>query len=757
MTRLGEPLLRLEDRPLVTGTGSYVADLIDASTLHCAFVRSTLAHGTFDPPSVEEALAMPGVVAVELAGTLDLPDLPSSPGRGAPDAEGMGQSPLARGRVRHVGDPIAVVVAETPQQALDAAEAIWVDLEPLPAVMDVETALAGETLLFPATGSNLVDEVTVGSSGPRPETQVETTVHIDIPRVSPVTIEPLAILVRPVDGRLEVWCGHQSPARLPHQLGSMLGLDPSTFRARVPDVGGAFGTKGQFYAEYPVVAALAHRLGRPVAWIQGRREQLLSGTHGRGQEATVRIGGDRDGRIRFVQARFVGDIGAYPVTGSRIPFFSQSVSQGAYDIEHLEVTALAVVTTKAPTGPYRGAGRPEGAIAIERAVDAFAAAIGMAPEEVRRINFVRPDAFPYRSQVGTVYDSGDYAATMQVALEAVEIDRWRSEQESRRADGRDPIGIGIGTFIERAGGAPGSAEYGRVEVRDDGAVVVRTGSTAAGQGHRTVWSQIASSVLDVPPDQIVFYAGDTDEVADGVGSFGSRSAQLGGSAVFRSANQVRERILEVAAKMLEASEADLELVGGQVRVAGSPGSEVSFAEVSADARSRGVDLAAEDMFSADAQTFPYGAYVAVVEVEVETGQVNLLQLVAVDDCGTILNPMVVEGQVHGSIMQGIGEAFLEGIHYDGDGQPMTANLMSYLIPNAIQPFPLISKRTVHPAPSNPLGAKGSGESGCIGAPPAILNAVHDALRDRGVSSLGFPLTPARVWGAIHRPSGGATT
>lgn len=749
MTKLGTPMRRLEDGPLVVGAGAFIADLIDGETIHAAFVRSPVAHGTFAPPSLDEALAMPGVVAAFRADSLDLPDLPSSPGRGAPDAIGMGQPALARQRVRHVGEPVAVVVAETAREAFDAVESIWVDYEILPAVTDVSSALENKTLLFPEAGTNLVHEETTGSGGVPPTYQRVAEVEIEIPRVSPVTIEPLTILVKPNGPGLDVWCGHQSPGRLPHMLGEMVGLDPSLIRVRVPDVGGAFGTKGQFYAEYPVVTAIARRLQRPVVWIQSRREQLMSGTHGRGQSIRVKIGGDDDGRIRGVHLEILGDLGAYPLTGSRIPSFTAYVSQGLYDIEHLEAHTVVAVTNKAPTGPYRGAGRPEGAIAIERAVDAFAAEVGLKPEDVRRRNYIPSASLPFTTTTGAIYDSGDYAGALELALETVDIDKWRREQEERRRRGGDPIGIGIGTFIERAGGAIGSSEYGKVELAANGSIVVRTGSTAAGQSHRTVWSQIAASVFSVPPDVITFYAGDSREVASSTGSFASRSAQLGGSAVFRSALEVRRIATRVASEMLESAEADLELIDGSFQVVGSPDSSTSLAAVAAEAARQGVDLSAEESFNPDAQTFPYGAYIAVVEVELDTGEVKLLRLVAVDDCGNVLNPMVVEGQLHGSVMQGIGASLLESIIYDDDGQLLTPNLVTYLIPTATQHVPLESRRLFHPAPSNPLGVKGAGEAGCIGVPPAILNAVHDALRDHGVTSISFPLTAGRVWEAIH--------
>jgi len=373
----GESVRRIEDEDLIAGRGAYVADLVTEDTLHCAFVRSPVAHGTFEPPDLADALEMPGVVAAYRNDTLGLPDMPSHPGRGAPEAQGMGQAALARDRVRHVGDPVAVVVARSQREAVDAAEAVWVDFDPLPVVIDISQALSDETLLFPEVGTNLVHQATVGSSEPPPGVEAEAEIVVEIPRVAPVTIEPLAILARPYLDGLEVWVGHQSPARIPNLIGPLLGLHPGAIRARVPYVGGAFGTKGQFYVEYPIVCAIARELNRPIAWIQRRREQLLSGTHGRGQTIRVRLGGNRDGKIRSARIDITGEVGAYPLTGSRIPFFTQLVAQGAYDIEHVVVNATAVVTNKAPTGPYRGAGRPEGAIAIERAVDAFAAAIGL--------------------------------------------------------------------------------------------------------------------------------------------------------------------------------------------------------------------------------------------------------------------------------------------------------------------------------------------------------------------------------------------
>ncbi|HSL26364.1 MAG TPA: molybdopterin cofactor-binding domain-containing protein, partial [Acidimicrobiia bacterium] len=426
---------------------------------------------------------------------------------------------------------------------------------------------------------------------------------------------------------------------------------------------------------------------------------------------------------------------------------------GLYDIEDVRADTTIVVTNRAPTGSYRGAGRPEAALAIERAVDAFAVAAGMDPAEVRRRNFI--GSLPYRTVTGALYDSGEYRGALDLALDLVDEKAVRAEQLRRRQLRLDPIGLGIGAFVERAGGAIDTGEWGRVSVNPDGTVVVATGSVASGQGHETVWRRLVASTLAVPVDQVRFVAGDTGEVAEGVGTFASRSAQVGASAAWRAAVAVRERARAIASELLEAAAADLVLAEGKFGVAGAPGSEVSWAEVAAAAQEQGVELVTEEMYIPHAQTFPYGVHIAVVEVELATGAVHLRNLVAVDDCGEVLDPMIVEGQLHGSLMQGLGQALLEEIRYDDDAQPLTSTLMDYLVPSAAMPFPLTTGRLYSAAPSNPLGVKGTGEAGCIGGPAAVLNAVHDALSPWGVAKLNLPLTPNKVWSAIRKAATGA--
>jgi carbon-monoxide dehydrogenase large subunit len=648
-----------------------------------------------------------------------------------------------------VGEPIAAVIAISEPAAVDAAATIYPDLEPLPVVANPDTALTSGTLLFPEAGTNVVTRHSIKSDGDDSfQFAVVAAVEVESPRLSAVTVEPVGILAAPRDGGLEVWCGHQAPHRLRSQLSRFLDLDPLQLRVRVPEIGGAFGLKGMFFPEYLVVAAAALRLSRPVVWLQRRREQLTGGTHGRAQHHRVELAGDPNGRIRRARIESLAETGAYPHNGSLVPLISQYLATGLYEIADVRIDTTIVVTNRAPTGSYRGAGRPEAALAIERAVDAFSAAAGIDPAEVRRRNFIR--TLPHRTVTGALYDSGDYRGALELALALIDEKQVRAEQLRRREQGMDPVGLGIGAFVERAGGAIDSGEWGRVSVNLDGTMVVATGSVASGQGHETIWRRLVASTLAVGVEQVRFVAGDTGQVASGTGTFGSRSAQVGASAVWRTAVEVRERARKIAAEMLEAADADLVLVDGKFQVVGAPGSEVSWADVAAIAQDQGIELAAEEMFTPHAQTFPYGVHLAVVEVEVETGVVHLRRLVAVDDCGKVLDPMIVEGQLHGSLMQGLGQALLEEVRYDDDAQPLTSTLIDYLVPSSAMAFPLTTGRLYSAAPSNPLGVKGTGEAGCIGAPAAVLNAVYDALAPWGVIDLNLPLTPNRVWAALQQ-------
>ena len=731
---------------MVTGAGRYVADLAPPGTVHLAFVRSTEAHARItdiDTTSVD----FPGVVGVFTAVDLDLADIPGD--STAVSAPAFPRPHLASERVRYVGEPLAVVAATTAAVAADAADLIWVDYEILPAVVDPRASLEDEVVLHEAAGTNVVSRSELAAGKPEEDYDVVAEIEVTNQRLAPNSIEPLVILAVPEDeGRLTVYVSHQRPHGVKARLCQLLPFEADKMRVVVPDVGGAFGMKGMTYPEHTVTAAVALRLGQPVIWVERRREHLSGGTHGRGSVHKVRLMGTSAGRVQRAEIDVLADVGAYPHNGATIPVFSRLVAFGLYDIDSASLTTTSVVTNTAPTGSYRGAGRPEAAYAIERAIDAFAHLAGLDPIEVRLTNFIPTESLPYRTATGALYDSGDYAAALRRAVELVGLAELREEQRARRADGRDPIGVGFGAFVERAGGAVDAGEYGRVEIDREGKATLRTGSVSSGQGHETAWVQVAAAALGVTPDEVNFVAGDTDQVARGTGTFASRSAQIGAAAIWRTAHVVRQRAIDLTAELLEASPADVVLVDGTFSIAGVPDTEMAWAEVAAAAHEREIDLSEEEWFVPGAQTFPYGVHVAVVEVALETGEVRLDRLVTVDDCGNVLNPMIVEGQLHGSLMQGIGQALYEGIQYSDEGQLLTSTLMDYALPRAGDAPPITSERLVHPAPSNPLGVKGTGEAGCIGAPPAIVNAVLDALAPYGVTDLQMPLRPATVWAAL---------
>ena len=740
--------LRREDHRLITGGGRYVANLAPAVTLHLAFVRSSEAHAritAIDTTAVDRA----SVVGIFTAEDLGLADIPGDSIAAA--APGFGRPHLAHEKVRYVGEPIAVVAATSAAAAVDGADLVWVDYESLPAVIDPRQSVKDEVIIHETAATNVVhrSDLEVGES--RDDYEVVAEIEVTNQRLAPNPIEPLVILAVPEeDGRLTVYVSHQRPHGVQARLSQLIPMDPDKLHVVVPDVGGAFGMKGMTYPEHTVTAALALRLSQPVMWAERRREHLSGGTHGRGSVHRVKLMGTRDGRIERAEIDVVADVGAYPHNGTGIPNFSRLVALGLYDIESVSMSTTAVVTNAAPTGSYRGAGRPEAAYAIERAVDAFARAADLDPVEVRLTNFIPTEALPHRTPTGALYDSGDYAEAMRRAVDLVELDRLREEQKERLAEERNPIGIGFGAFVERAGGAVDAGEYGRVEIDRAGSIIVRTGSASSGQGHETAWAQLAAAALGASPDDVRYVAGDTDEVAQGTGTFASRSAQIGGSAIWLTAHVVRRKAIELVADLMEASAADVVLAEGNFSIAGVQDTKMSWSEVAAAAQERGVDLTAEEWFVPGAQTFPYGVHVAVVEVDLDTGEVRIERMVAVDDCGNVLNPMIVEGQLHGSLMQGIGQAMYEGVQYSEEGQLLTSTLVDYAMPRATDAPQVISERLVHPAPSNPLGAKGTGEAGCIGAPPAIVNAVLDALAPYGVTDLQMPLRPATVWTALAK-------
>jgi carbon-monoxide dehydrogenase large subunit len=746
MSILGTRVVRTEDPRLLTAGGTYTDDLRLpelARALRVTFVRSPVAHAEITGIDAKTALDSPGVVAVLTAADAD--DLPPAAGR--PTTEPL----LAADRVRYVGEPVAIVLTEDSYQGEDAAELVSVDYQPLAAVVGVDAALADESLLFPAAGSNVLRS----GGDPAPDgafAGCDVVVQRTFPnqRVAPVPLEVRAAAATWADGRLTLWASTQNAQQARDQVAGALGLDAAAVRVITPDVGGGFGAKIATDRDTIVVAWAARRLGRPLRWVETRNENLLGMVHGRAQRHTIRIGGTRDGRILAYHLDIVQDCGAYPRFGLFLPDLTRLMASGVYDLPYCGSSFQVVATNTTPISAYRGAGRPEATAAIERAVDLFAAEIGLDPAEVRRRNLVPPDAFPYTTPGGAVYDTGAYEAALDKVLAAAGYPELRAEQARRRERGdAAQLGIGVSCYVEITAGDYSGGETSRLVVDGTGAATVYTGSSPHGQGHATAYAMLVTSELGIPMDRITVRHGDTDEVPRGVGTYGSRSLQLGGSAVHQAAVEVRGQARGLAAGLLEASEADLELdlSRGVWQVRGDPDTALSWAAVAGQAGPAG--LAADVEFKPDSPTFPFGAHVAVAEVDTETGQATLLRHITVDDAGRVLNPVLAEGQRHGGIAQGVAQALLEEVRYDLDGNPLTSTLADYAAITATElpSFELVGMET--PTTVNPLGVKGIGEAGTIGATPAALSAVVDAVAHLGVRHIDMPATPLRVWTAIR--------
>jgi carbon-monoxide dehydrogenase large subunit len=745
-TVLGHRVERREDAPILRGAERFVEDVaLGAGACWAVFVRSTFAHAESLTIETDAARAAPGVVAVLTAADLDLRPASAMGGYGALD-----RPLLARDRVRFVGEPVAVVVAETRAQAADAADLVVVDAAPLPAVTDGLAALEPDApLLFPDFGTNETTGRSPSARGPGwADAEVVVNARFVNHRVAPVPMEPNGCVVAPNGDGLVVWASTQSVFGVRREIASTVGLDESAVVVRAPAVGGGFGAKGGVYVEQLLVAALARRLSRPIAWVETRHENLLNMTHGRGQVHDVELGARRDGTVVGLRVRGVANVGAYPIRGAFVPMVTRFMASGTYRIPAIEYDALIALTNTTPTGPYRGAGRPEAAAMLERSMDVLAGALDLDAVAVRRRNFIPPEAFPYRTPTGAQYDTGDYERAMDEALRRADYDRVRGEQRARRdRDDRLQLGIGIACYVEVSGRG---SEYGSVKVDDDGGATVVSGSVPNGQGHETAWAQIASGVLGIPFERVRVVHSDTAVVPHGVGTFGSRSLQLAGSAVHEASEVVLARARTLVASLLEAADDDIVVFDdGRLGVAGAPASGITWADIGKAASTRDdVDLSAEFDFESDG-SFPFGCHVAIVEVDTETGRVQLARHVAVDDCGRVLNPMIAEAQVHGGIAQGAAQALYEQIVYDDDGNPLTASLLDYAVPSAADLPSFDVFHTETPTPRNPLGAKGIGESGTTGSTAAVWNAVVDALTPYGVRHLDMPFTPERVWRAIH--------
>ena len=746
-------LLRREDPPLVTGAALYCDDLVAPGALHAVFVRAPLAHGRILDIDPAPAAAMPGVAGVFTAADLDLPPLPAG---GAPAA--MARPVLATGSVRFLGEAVAVVVAATRAQAVDAAEAVEVDYEPLEVVTDPRRALAADAPRLFEGGGNLAKE----RRWPEPSRALEGAEVVVRgrfvnQRVAAAPIEPNAAVAVPEPGRdgLTLYAPSQAPFWTRDTVAEVLGMDQERVRVVVPAVGGAFGARIHTYPEQVAVAALAWRLGRPVRYVESRSETMLAMTHGRAQVQEVELAATRDGRITGLRARLLADGGAYPADATPMLSSTRYMASGVYRIAKVEVAWECVATNTTPVAAYRGAGRPEATAMIERAVDLLAARLGIDPAELRRRNLIPARAFPYTTATRARYDSGDYQGALDRVLAAAGYEELRGEQAARRQRGDvRQLGIGLSVYVEVTGFG---SEFGEVVVEPDGRITARTGVSPHGQGHETAFAQLVAATLGVGADQVGVVHSDTFAVPRGEGTMGSRSLQVGGSAVAGAATQVLEKARALAAHLLEAPAEDVAVFPGEgLGVAGAPSTALAWAELAAAAadpgrRPPGMDagLAAAVDFEMEHSTFPFGAHLAVCEVDTETGLVRLLRHVAVDDSGRIHNRMLAEGQVHGGIAQGIAQALFEEVGYDENGNCLHGNLASYTMPAAADLPAFETQRTETPTPLNPLGAKGIGESGTIGSTPAVQNAVVDALAHLGVTHLDMPLTPERVWRALR--------
>ena len=747
---LGNAVTRKEDPGLLTGSNEYVDDLdIDAAQI--VFVRSTMAHAILLEVDISEAVNMPGVLAVYTAENLELTAVNQSEFMDP----SMNRPPLASGRVRFVGDIIAAVVAESKSQGVDAAEQIIVDYDPLPANADIEAAVADDApILWEGAENNVCFAIGNEYDGPDVTEGADVVIseRIVTQRLAGVPMEPNGCVAIPEGNSMTFYASTQAAHGLRDGLAPNLGLEPDNLRVIAPWVGGGFGPKAGLYIEYILCGKAAQQLDQPVRWAEQRGENMVSMAQGRAMVMNAEMGVNKDGSIVGLKARVVADAGAYPAIGAVLPMLTMQLSQAVYDIPAIDFFAQSVVTNTTFIGAYRGAGRPEATQMVERVLDKAAAAIGMDPAEIRRKNYLQPDAFPLTTLVGANYDSGEYERSLDAVLEASGYSELRAEQ-TRRRETNDPmlLGIGVSSYVEVTAPIGLHVEYGSCEINDDGSATIKVGTSSHGQGHDTAFSMLVNDVLGIPMDQVNHVDADTETVARGSGTMGSRSLQAGGSAVYEASKVVLEKGKQLAATLLEASADDIVVGDGALQVAGVPAKSVSWAELASAAAEQEIEggLAHELDFDGTDSTYPFGSHVAVVEVDSETGEVELLRHIAVDDCGTILNPMLVHGQQHGGIAQGVAQALWEHVQYDEDANPVSASLMDYLMPSAADLPSFEVSNTETASPRNPLGAKGIGESGTIGSTPAVHNAVCDALVHLGVEHIDMPCTPQAVWKALQ--------
>ena len=781
---VGESRLRREDSALLTGEAKFIDDLQIPGALWVACVRSPHAHARIGGIDASAALAIDGVVAVYSGD--DLADAWAAPLPCAwpvtEDMKNPAHHPVAQGKANYAGDIVAVVVAESRYAAADGLEGVVVDYEPLDAVVTIEDAETDRIVIHESEGTNVSyvwplvpDPDAVEAAFADAAYHVtETFVH---QRLIPTAMEPrgVAAVPAPHNGDMILYSSTQIPHILKVMAAITLGLPEQKVRVIAPSVGGGFGCKLNVYAEEIICMALAQRHGVPVRWTEGRTEAAGSTIHGRAQRQPIELAADADGKLTAVRATLLADMGAYlQLVAPGVPLLGAFLYHGLYDVPAYSFTCKSVFTNLTPTDAYRGAGRPEATYAIERAMDALAVVVGVGPDEIRSRNFIPTEKFPYDSPAGLTFDSGNYQPTLDRAKELVDWDGRRAEQAERRAAGATThLGLGISSYVEMCGLAPsrtlaalnygaGGWESATVRILPTCKVQVVTGVTPHGQGHETCWSMIVADQLGIDPDDVEVLHSDTAISPLGMDTYGSRSLAVGGTAIWMATEKVIDKARAIAAHMLEANADDLEFAGGTFSVRGSPDQVVPLAGVAFGAFTAhdlpdGMEpnLQAQVTFDPSNFVFPFGTHIAVVEVDEATGAVELLDYAAVDDCGNQINPLIVEGQLHGGIVQGIAQALWEDATYDADGQCRAANLADYLVPSAAECIDMKLDYTVTPSPSNPMGVKGIGEAGTIASTPAVMNAVVDALRPMGITDITMPASPMTVRRAIEAAQGGS--
>ncbi|MEP7306772.1 MAG: xanthine dehydrogenase family protein molybdopterin-binding subunit [Acidobacteriota bacterium] len=772
---VGQRIRRREDPRLIQGRATYVDDIKLPGMLHLAFKRSDIPHGRIRSIDVSAALAMEGVETVFTGAQIAELVAPMPIGTAWPSPE---HRAVAVDVVRYAGEPVAVVVARDRYVARDAADAIAVSYDPLPAVVDPELAMTGQpAVIHPAFRNNLALDGLPGGTGVSAagvddsaidkafaDADVIISQRMVNHRLVPNAMETRGVVAHyePGKGTMTIWGSTQNPHVMRSIIAAMNGLGQDQVRAIAPEVGGGFGAKINVYGEDFVAAAVSKQLGMPVKWIEDRSEAFVATSHGRDIIGYVDLAATHEGKVLGIKLRLVADIGAYNLLfTAMIPTLTMLMANATYDIPAIRVTVTEVFTNKTPTDAYRGAGRPEATYFVERAFDMLARQLKMDPADVRRKNFIQPDQFPYATQMGAVYDSGDYEKALDRALKNANWDELKQQRDAAKREGR-LVGLGLAMYVEVCGLGPsailptGGWEHSQITVERDGRISATTGASPHGQGNETTFAQMLADQFGVPIEHITILHGDTAIVKQGVGTFGSRSQAVGGTALHLAGGKVKTKMAKFAAAMLEAAEEDLVFENGRVFVKGAPASGKSFAEVSAFAYvpvplPPGLEpgLSEEAFFEPTNNTYPFGCHISMLEVDRETGEPTLLKLVAVDDAGHLINPLIVEGQIHGGLAQGIGQAMIEEAVYNSEGQLVTGSFMDYAMPRATD-FPRFElDSTVTPTPSNPLGAKGVGEAGTLGSTPSIVSAAVDALSEFGVTHIDMMLRPEKLWRIIQ--------